>query len=669
MGIRNAMARLFGLESRNMAFPPSFLLTPNAAAWNWAREPKIPIDKAVSDGLKACGWVYRAVTIISRNAAAVPWGLRDIDSGEFDWDHPLSKLLANPCPDLSRLDLFVMLNQWQQLTGEAYFWRNMVGSETRELWPVSPDRLRPVPSARQDLLLNGYNERKAGGWSDSLSATYTRDNMVPFRFIDPADPLRGISPLESAARSIDIDVEQQKFNAAAMQNRGVVDTVISYKEALTQEQYEAVKEQIRSRMAGASNAREPYVTGGGATVQRLGLTPVEMDFIASRKWNMTEIFSIFGVPVQLGAAVDAMTYDNYSISRRVLWEMTILPVLDDQMDTLNRALMDEVPDGAELAYDTSSVKALKEDDERIAKVAKIYFEMGVPVATINERLGLGLSDYPGDTLPWGGRAAQPQQMANRSGPLFKLVERRDVEAEQKARDEWAEGPAFRMYKKLLADQQDEVFRMLDEGRSVDEIAQFIRDSEGWLEKMEAMAAGIAIDFGARITVTRDGKDPLIEHRDEFTAAFESELAGYFDREKWMLTELSYLSETTTNLMLEQVQDGIAKGATVQDIKQALQDVGAFSPERALMLSRTLAGTAASIGQLSGAKVSGAQRKTWMTSGFEVRAIHQAREGETVAIDSTFSRQGKGMTAPRFPLDPFISPDDRVNCRCSMTFEG
>jgi HK97 family phage portal protein len=661
---------MVGIERRNAAFPPSFLLTPNATAWNWAKTPKIPVEKAVADGLKACGWVYRAVTIISRNAAAVPWGLYHNDSGEFDYQHPLSKLLANPCPDLSRLDLFIMLQQWQQLTGEAYLWKNMIGSETRELWPVSPERLRPIPSARHDMLLTGYNERGPGGWFDHMSQVYTRDSVVPFRFIDPADPLRGIAPLESAARSVDIDVEQQKFNAAAMSNRGVLDTVISYKEALTQDQYDAVKEQIRSRIAGASNAREPYVTGGGATVQRLGLTPVEMDFLAGRKWNMTEIFAIFGVPVQLGAAVDAMTYDNYSISRRVLWEMTILPILDDHRDTLNRAFHSEIPDGFSLHYDTRGITALKEDDERVAKVAKLYFDMGVPVAIINEKLGLGVATYPGDSLPWGGSKPPAQaQTANREAPSFRIVEARDLKAEAKVRDRWAEGPAFEMYEKLLSDQKADVFALVDAGRSQTEIEQFIRDADGWIEPMEAMGAAIAIDFGDKITVTREGKPVAMEYRDEFTDAFEAQLAQYFEREKWMLTELSLLSETTVTLVMEQVSEGIKNGWTVQEIKTALEDVGAFSPQRALMLARTLAGTSASIGQLSSAMVSGSTHKTWMTSGFGVRAIHTAREGETVAIDSTFSARGKSGVAPRFPLDPFISPDDRISCRCSMTFSG
>jgi len=63
---------------------------------------------------------------------------------------------------------------------------------------------------------------------------------------------------------------------------------------------------------------------------------------------------------------------------------------------------------------------------------------------------------------------------------------------------------------------------------------------------------------------------------------------------------------------------------------------------------------------------GATKKTWVTSGFEVRDTHAARSGETVGIDERFSAQ-IGSIGPRFPGDPDVDVADRVNCRCALTF--
>jgi len=113
-------------------------------------------------------------------------------------------------------------------------------------------------------------------------------------------------------------------------------------------------------------------------------------------------------------------------------------------------------------------------------------------------------------------------------------------------------------------------------------------------------------------------------------------------------------------------DAANQQKTVQQIKDAILDSGVFSPERALRIARTTAGTAASIGQLASATVAGAKTKTWQTSQFEVRDDHSLRQGEMVSLDDRFSPQSFS-TGPRYPLDPQSDVGDRVNCRCSMTF--
>lgn len=664
MQFRERLANLILGERRNMAFSPSVLMSMQAARWLWAADDGITVDKAVKDGLKACGWVYRAVTIIARSAAKVPWAVQDIESGEWNDGHRLSKLLDNPCPDLSRLDLFILLHQWQQLTGLAYMYKVKAGNETRELWPISPEQIKPAGSKTRDKLLDGYFERTTGGYAKSLSAMFTRDLVVPFRFIDPSNPLEGISPLRAAARSVDTDVEQQTWNKSAMQNRGVVDTVISYKQEITQDQFDLVVAKLKERMSGSDNARMPFVTGNQADVKRLALSPVEMDFIASRKWNKEEIFTIFGVPMQLVGSEAASTYDNFNTARRVLWELTIIPILDDHADTLNRAFQDELSAGERIWYDTSGITALQDDQERQAKVARQYWDMGVPMDVINERLSLGLDEFPGSGLPWGGRRSV-QATGDESRRLFYLRETRDVEAEQNRRDEWAEGDVQSTLFAMLSEQEEGVYVRLDEGQSAADIEEFILRGDGWDANLRNIVEEVATDFAHRITVTRSGADPFAEHRDEFADAFNRELSKYLEKENWLLTEKSNIVQTTATAVLDQIKDGFENGKTVQEIKDAIQDVGAFGPERALRLARTLAGTGASIGQLSAAKVSGATRKTWVTSGFEVRELHQQRGGDTVNIEDPFPNLGYG--APQYPLDAVLSPADRVNCRCSMTF--
>ena len=115
-------------------------------------------------------------------------------------------------------------------------------------------------------------------------------------------------------------------------------------------------------------------------------------------------------------------------------------------------------------------------------------------------------------------------------------------------------------------------------------------------------------------------------------------------------------------------NGTVFTSTSPQAEAVLPPISLTSPARALRIARTTGGTAQSIGQVAGALSVGATKKVWRDSNFEVREEHLARDGETVSIDDRFSRQFPDGSAPRWPLDQNTAAADRINCRCSMTFE-
>jgi uncharacterized protein with gpF-like domain len=133
-------------------------------------------------------------------------------------------------------------------------------------------------------------------------------------------------------------------------------------------------------------------------------------------------------------------------------------------------------------------------------------------------------------------------------------------------------------------------------------------------------------------------------------------------------DLNYLFEYTNEVLVGALTDMINEGKTVEDVKQSLIDAGIFNSNRALTAARTMAGTATSVGQLQGGVNAGATHKTWHDSGFDVRDAHVKRNGETVEIDKPFSAMNGETVGPMYPGDPNTAPADRINCRCSMTFE-
>lgn len=439
-----------------------FLFKTPGAKWNsWT------IEKSVRDGYKASGWVYRAISIISQNAAIPPMVVFNSDN-EMDWEHPLSILLKHPNPKYNMNLITRLLASWLNLSGEGYIYKNVINGKTMELWPISPDTIEPYVISPDGLQI-GYSEITTQGRKKS-GLVFTNDNMISIMFPDPANPLRGIGPLQVAARAVDTDNEQTEWNKSAMQNRGVIDGLFSFDKLIDETNFEFIKRKIREHFSGSSNARNPLPIGGGVKYQQIALGPIEMDFLNSRKFNREEIFIIFGVPPQIAGITDSMTYNTFAEGSKVLWEMTIIPLLNTILEAFNYSFNNELEEGFYIGFDYSNVKALKRGEGELASTAKTYIDMGVPFARVNKKFELGIEEYDGWDLPVQSQS-NPQVRSSKS-QTKRIAQVRDKLAETTLANRIAE---------LLEDQKKVVIASLEAGSSME---QAIKDSRPlWDEEM------------------------------------------------------------------------------------------------------------------------------------------------------------------------------------------
>jgi len=640
-------------ERRNMARSViNTLRTPFAKWSDWT------VFNAVKNGYKVSGWVYKAVSLISKNLSTVPWIVVDKD-GEVVDGHPLALLLQNPNPFFSRQDFFELIAAWQQLSGMAYVKQIFVDGVTKELWPISPDRIFPVASKEMDKLIDSYEIIDTNGVR-KVSPEFTVDNIIPFKFLDPSDPIIGIGPLQVAAKAVDIDTDQLNWNKSAMQNRGVLDGVFTFAEALQEGVFDVYKQKIKELFSGK---REIGIIGSNAKYQQLSLSPVEMDFLNSRKFNREEIFIIFGVPPQLAGVQEATTYNNFNTARVVFWETTLIPILEDMKNTLNKALASQLSDGLSITYNLKDVPALRKDLKEKAEVAKIYSDMGVPIKQLNEMFTLGVPEYDGwDKSIKSQQIQTPLQNRGVSDLMLKKLDKRNVQDLINLKDKKAT-TASKMFKKALDEQRVAVFKALDE--SSDTSGALAANSAAMEAALTTFYKKTAITFAGSVIVDKRGLDINFDTR-AIDPIVDANIDAFLQAERVILTELSLINKSTIALILDAVVDGEAEGKSITDVQQAILDGGTFSPERALRIARTVAGTAQSIGQLSGAIAAGATKKIWRDADFEVREEHQQRDGEIVGINDRFSTKFVN-SSPRFPLDQDASASDRINCRCSMTF--
>lgn len=327
---------------------------------------------------------YRAIRLVSQNAAAVPWILfkgRGKRRREVE-EHPLLDLLHRPNPQQGGAALFESLYGFFLIAGNCYL--EAVGpdgaGEPKELWALRPDRMRVIPGAGGVPAAYRYQV-------DGRSIDYSADpvtgwaRVLHVKSFHPLDDWYGMSPLEAAAFSIDQHNDAAKWNAALLQSSGRPSGALVYRpphsdspDALTLEQREALKAEMDRFFTGPGNAGRPLVLEGGLDWREMSLSPKDMDWLAGKDVSAREIALAFHVPPQLIGIEGSLTFSNMEQARLALYDDAVLPLLDHFKDELNNWLAPRFGEDLRIDYDPDAIEALAPRREKIwARIAAADF--------------------------------------------------------------------------------------------------------------------------------------------------------------------------------------------------------------------------------------------------------------------------------------------------------
>lgn len=652
-------------------------------------------------------------------------GLVRVEEGEELELPQMQQFLRHPMTAMGWNSFCEATVGWSKLAGEVF-------------WLLPDDALVPfrqegapfqVILARPDRMRHVVQDGVLQGWvfTDGAGRQY---NLLPEQVIhsrrwNPYDEFRGLSQYEAARIAAEADWMAGRFARNLASNNGDTGPYIVAKGGIPgDDQREQILADLKAkRRAQQAGQFRPVFLTGDITVEDPQIRTVDASYIAARIENRHEIAVAFGVPPSMFDVKASYSIGSASDFYQLILN-TCIPEGDRLCDMLNRVASAMTGQAVEALLDWDEHPVLQEvRKERLASVDTLW-NKGVPMAVIDDYLGLGLPDYPGKEfgyLPFGvmpttegqgdsgPAAAEPAAQdptqdpslgeteedpvlaavrALKAGPRAEpdceccgwSVEHRDGDPERDPREvsQWrtliakrqSTVRAFRSkVDRALMEARVEVLQKLEAkykaagggGATRSAGAEFIFDLSKFQSGLVRMLRGVSAD-----ALQLAGEQLLAEVGKDLPWQMPAPKATEFLRERE--NRIKDASEAIHGQIMRELEMGLQEGDTLAQMASRVK--GSFnqlSNGRALVIARTETSAAYGVARKEAMRSAGIEYKRWLVSGnSNVRAAHRAMNGVTVPLNEPFvviDPKTGDMDEVQHPGDPQGQPWNIINCAC------
>lgn len=274
--------------------------------------------------------VWACVRILSETVGTLPVHLyRKTDSGrEQVAGHPCSLILSRPNSYTSRFALLHHLMVSCTLWGNGYvrIYRDRNFRPVR-LQLLHPTQVEPVLTGDDELF---YRTDKG-----ELLPSY---EMLHLRGLS-TNGYKGKSPIAVHRDNLSLTASAQQYGERFFNQGGNMSGVFKYPSTLKPEAYQRLKKDLLQQSVGLHNAHTPLLLEGGMTYERISIPPEDAQFIATRKFQKTEIATIYGVPPHMIADLERATNNNIEHQGMEFVQYCLLPYLVRLEEEFNRKLL------------------------------------------------------------------------------------------------------------------------------------------------------------------------------------------------------------------------------------------------------------------------------------------------------------------------------------------
>ena len=150
---------------------------------------------------------------------------------------------------------------------------------------------------------------------------------------------KGLSPIQVHRLNLGLAVSAFMYGLRFFNQGGNMSGVFKYPSTLKPEAYQRLKHDLITQSTGLHNAHTPLLLEGGMTYERISIPPEDAQFIATRKFQKTEVATIYGVPPHMIADLERATNNNIEHQGMEFVQYCLMSYITRLEEEFNRKLL------------------------------------------------------------------------------------------------------------------------------------------------------------------------------------------------------------------------------------------------------------------------------------------------------------------------------------------
>lgn len=331
-------------------------------------DPGATADRAYA-AMGAVGTLFAIVTQIGYAVSTVEWHLyqrtsvKDRSRRKEIVSHPFLTVWNMPNPFMTGKMFRRAVQQHLDLVGEAVIVLNVVGDLIYEMWPVRPDRIRPVKHPTQ--FLTGYVYIGPDGEEVPLEL----DRVIHIKMPNPVDPYRGMGPVQTVLNDVDAATYSAAWNRNFFINGARPGGIITLDYKMGETEWRQFIDRWRQQHQGVANAHRVAVLEN-AKWQDTNFSMTDMQFVELRNLPRELIREAFAFPKPMLGTVDDVNRANAQAGKEIMADSQTEPRLSLWKDVVNTYLLPRFTGGKVLEVDYDDPTPTNREDidrERISQ--------------------------------------------------------------------------------------------------------------------------------------------------------------------------------------------------------------------------------------------------------------------------------------------------------------